>query len=155
MTDSVLLNSGIGRVVLLNDGTHVLLNTEGIGLKIQHQHATPLIGPRPEQLIHVEFIFLLKSCIITLAKLRICVISPLIRDVKSNLEIKSAILTETIKHFKLKSTILAKELIKIRMESALITKEKLQAALFATPKNSKLKEVLLRKLKDLLDNDDK
>ncbi len=153
MTDSVLLNAGIGQVVLLNNGTHVLLNIHVPGVKIINQHATPLIGPRAEQLIPVEFSFILRACLITKTLLRICITSPLLIFTKSNVKVKSAILREVTQHYKLKSTLIVKEFIRIKVKSALLIRETVKARIFAKAKNKKLKEVLLRKLREFLDED--
>lgn len=153
--DCIALNDGTS-VFLLNDGTScILLNTqiEEAGVNIDGVHAVPFIGPRAEQLIPVEFTFLLKACLITLTKLRICVRSPILIFTKSNVKVKSALLMEVVQHYKLKSTLFVKEFIRIRMESALLIRETVKAGIFANAKNKKLKEVLLRKLKEFLDED--
>jgi len=149
----VLLNSG--SKVLLNDGTSfVLLNDKEPGVHTVGTHAQPLIGPRPEQLIPVEFSFILKACLITKTLLKICVRSPLLIFTKSNVKVKSALLREVTQHYKLKSAILVKEsFIRIRFKSALLIRETVKAGIFANIKNKKLRKVLLRKLREYLDED--
>lgn len=155
MADCIVQNDGTS-LILLNDGTScILLNEQptDVGVKIEGTHPTPLIGPRPEQLIPVEFTFLLKSCLITITKLRICVRSPLLIFTKSNVKVKAALLTEVIQHYKLKSTLFVKEFVRIRMKSALLIRETVKAGIFANIKNKKLRKVLLRKLREFLDED--
>jgi len=153
MADCIVLNDG-SSLILLNDGTScILLNEQPVdaGVIIEGTHPQPLIGPRAEQLIPVEFTFLIKACLITKTLLKVCVRSPILIFTKSNVKVKSALLTEVIQHYKIKSTLFVKEFIRIRFKSATLVKETVKAGIFANAKNKKLKEVLLRKLKEFLD----
>ena len=153
MADCWQLEDGSGNW-LLEDGSGCwLLETQAPGIQIEGTHAQPLIGPRAEQLIPMEFSFILKACLITKTLLRICITSPILIFTKSNVKVKSAILREVIQHYKLKSTLIVKEFIRIKMKSALLVRETMKARIFAKSSNKKLKQVLLRKLREFLDED--
>ena len=157
MADDNCISKNDDGLILLNDGSScILLNTQieevGGGVVIEGTHATPLIGPRAEQLIPVEFSFILKACLITKTLLRICVKSPILIFTKANVKVKSAILNEVTQHYKFKSTLFVKEFIRIKMKSATLVRETVKAGIFANAKNKKLKEVLLRKLKEYLED---
>ena len=153
--DCVALNDGTS-VFLLNDGTScILLNTqieEAQGVTIEGTHAVPLVGPRAEQLLPVEFSFILRSCLITRTKLRICVKSSLTLIIQASLKFKSALLLDAKYHTKIKSATLVREVEKIGIKSTTLVKEVWRTGIFANAKNKKLKEVLLRKLREMLDD---
>ena len=155
--DCIALNDGTS-VFLLNDGTScILLNTqieEAVpGFTISGQHAGIALFGRPEQLIPVEFTFKLISCLITKTGIKICVRSTIIRTTKISSKLKSALLLESKLHLRFKSATIVKEVEKIGIKGAILIKEAWKSGIFANAKNKKLKEVLLRKLREMLDND--
>jgi len=150
--DCIALNDGSR--ILLNDGTSCILLNVQTGTDIVGTHAVPLVGPRPQQLIPVEFSFWLKSCLITKTGMRFCIKSPLLRQIESSIKIKSSLLREVTQSFKVKSTILVREKIKIFIQSTILTHESWKVmGVLANTKNKKLKKVLLRKLREFLDED--
>ena len=108
MADKLLLNDG-SSFVLLNDGTSVvLLNgapVAAIGLTLSGTHALPMIG-KGEQLIPVEFTFLLKACILYKFQSVFTIKCPIKVEVKSNIKLKSVLLVESKSPFAFKSSIL-------------------------------------------------
>ena len=107
MADKLLLNDG-SSFVLLNDGTSVVLlnGPVAVGFTLSGQHATPLIGARPEQLIPVSFTFMLKAGIIFQLKTKLKVISVILHEIKSHFKLKAPLIVETKSPFKFKSTLL-------------------------------------------------
>ena len=112
MADKLLLNDG-SSFVLLNDGTSVvLLNgapVAAVGLTISGTHAVPMIG-KGEQLIPVEFTFLLKACILTKFKNIFRLKCPIKVEVKSNCKLKSNLLVESRSPFRFKASLLLKSI---------------------------------------------
>ncbi len=171
MTDCLLLNTSNGgrEYLLLNLGSQscLLLNSQQGGVEIAGRHATPLIGPRALQLIPVEFTFRLKSCLITKIGLKVCAKSTLRVITKSSFKIKSSILNKIKETYGIKASTLIKErFTSFKVKSNTLVLKKVQAGLFANVntknkietsltkhKNKKKKEFLLRKLKEMLDED--
>ena len=154
MADCIVQNDG--SLILLNDGSSCILLNEQVavvGVDIVGTHPVPFIGARAEQLIPVEFSFWLKSCLIAKTGMKFCIKSPLLKQTASSIKIKSSLLREIAQSFKIKSTTLVKEKVKIFIESALLVKESAKMGMFANIKNPKLKKVLLRKLREFLDED--
>jgi len=160
------MSDGIFNTSIFNDD---IFNTHAVtGLTLSGTHATQAFytGGRQEQLITVEFIFKLKSCLITKTGLRICAKSALRLPTKLSTKLKSVLLSEIKSPYKIKSTLLqVKENVKIFLTSTLIVKENYKIGVFANVKdktlrkklskkykNNKIKEFLLRYLKDNLDD---
>ncbi len=161
MVDSfVLLNDGTS-FVLLNDGSSkVILNgavVPAIGLTISGTHATQAFyGARPEQLIPVEFTFRIKSCLITLSGTRVCVKAALRILTKASMRIKSLLIVEVKNSVKIKSSLLLrKQKFTMKLDASHLVPENYRIGLFANTdisKRKKIKEFLLRKLKEMSDN---
>jgi len=159
MVDSfVLLNDGTS-FVLLNDGSKVILNGEPVGgFTLSGTHATQAyFKARPEQLITVEFTFRLISCLITRQGLKICIKAALNVPVKMNVKVKS-LLIQTIKEsVKLKSGLLQPiKKLNTAWKASTVRTEKYRIGMFSNTslsKKKKLKELLLRRLKEMMDNE--
>ena len=124
------------------------------GVQIEGIHAVPLVGRRAELLIPVEFMFRLKSELIVQVVYRFKLLSTLIREIYSNIKLKSPLLIETFNSLKLKSSLLVECIHeKIKLQSTLLTKYNVHSYSPGIEKK-KLKEVLLRKLKEMVDDDD-
>ena len=147
----------------------ILETDDDVGIHLVGQpHPTQAFytGPKAEQLIPIEFIFKIKSCLITKTKVRICTKSALRLPVKTSSKLKSVLLSEVKSPYKMKSTLLmVKENVKLFLTSTLIVKENYKIGLFANVmdktlrkklskkyKTNKIKEFLLRRLKDMLDD---
>ena len=162
------MSDGIFNTSIFNDdifNTHTVTVT---GLTLSGTHATQAFytGPKAEQLIPIEFIFKIKSCLITKTKMRICTKSALRTPIRFSAKFKSVLLSEVKTPLKVKSTLLqVRENVKLFLTSTLIIREDYKIGLFANVKdkalrkklaknykNNKVKEFLLRRLKDMLDD---
>jgi len=165
---SNFLQRNDGGFFLLNDGIGcILLNTDTGGVIIKNQHATPLVGRRGQQLITVEFTFILKSCLITKAKIRVCMRSTLRAVTKTNVKVKSFLLSKFKESFAITSHLLrVQQFNTVKLKASTLVIREAKIGLFANTKNKnmkkviltkfkkkKLKELLLRRLKEELDKD--
>ena len=155
MADSILMNDG-SSFILRNDGGQILLNAHVAvgGVDIVGTHAVPLVVRRGLQLIPVEFTFWLKSCIIINIAAQMRFKSTLICPTKSSIKLKASLLVESVSSLKLKSSLLIECIRnKFRIQSPLLTQSRSTFLFRSETKNKKLKKVLLRKLKEFLDED--
>jgi len=150
-TSFVLLNDGVSKVILLD------VAAPTTGLKLEGTHPTQAIfGTRPEMLIPVEFSFKLISCLITKTGFRVCIQSVLRIPTKVNVKVKSLLIVTLKETFKVKSALL-RESVRFNTiwKSALVIRESTRIGLFSTTsinKAKKLKELLKRKLKEMLED---
>jgi hypothetical protein len=139
----------------------ILESSDDVGIHLTGQpHATQAFyGSRPEQLIDIQFIFKLKSCLITKTGLKMCIRSVLKRPVTESIKLKSILLRETKNSLKVKSTLMVKEVTKLFLASSLLKTESYKVGIFAMAegkniKKNKIRKLLLRKLKELWDKDE-
>jgi len=154
MADCIIKNDD--GLILLNDGSScILLNEQVPGVIIEGTHATQLIAPRAARLDFVEFTFWLNAGIIYQVIHQSRLISILVREVLSNLKLKSSLLIGINFPYKIKSTLIAEaKQTKIYLESYVIKQISDSFILSSKTINEKLKKVFLRKLLEDIDKDD-
>ena len=165
MADFVELNTG--GFILLNTGRGcLLLNTDTGGVTIKNQHATPMVFSRPQQLITVDYSFILKSCLITKTGVKLCLKGATRAISKSSIKIKGALLKKFKESFAVTSSLLIKQRFNwLKVKSATLVMENVKIGIFANTarknlkktkmnehKLKKKKEFLLRRLKEMLDD---
>jgi len=125
------------------------------GVQIVGQHATQLIGPRAARLDPVEFTFQLKACTITLTKLRVCVKSTLITESLSHLKLKALLIVESQSSSKLKAAILVRIIEStVKIQSNILTKISHTFMVGSKTRTENLKKALLKKLREMMEDDD-
>ena len=145
--------------LILEDST-----TDQTGVRIEGHHAQPAMFRRAEILIPTEFTFKITSCLITKLKIRICIASALRISTKMNIKLKAGLIVRERFTTKLKSTTLLKNSLRVFLTSATLIKESYKVGLFANVttkkapvsnkyKIKKVKELLLKRLKELWDED--
>jgi len=145
--DHILLNDDTD--LLLNDGSFVLLNVD-LGVVLAGTHPTQLVFARGEQLIDVEFTFWLRAALLIRTLITFRTFSCLIRNVASNIKLKSCLRRNVESSAKVKSALLRKESSKkVNVKSHTIPSKNLEQF----KDKAKLKKVLLRKLKEMMDED--
>lgn len=157
MADCIIKNDD--GLILLNDGTScILLNAApvvGGGVTLEGVHAVPLIGARGLQLIPVEFTFWLRAGLLIKVGFKFRLISTLLRVIQSNIKLKSSLLVESASSLKIKSALLIECIReKIGIKSLILTKTRSTFILGSKTENKKLKKVLLRKLREYMEDDD-
>jgi len=152
MTHSVvLLNDGTS-VVLLNNGNQVLLNAEGIthGVDIVGTHPTPMVFRRGEQLLDVEFTFWINAALLIKTYTTFRAFACILRNVGSNVKVKSCLRRNVESSAKIKSGLLREQKSdKINIKSHTIPSKDLEKF----KDKAKLKKVLLRKLREIMEDD--
>ena len=130
------------------------------GVTISGTHATPLIvtgvfDKLPEQLISVEFVFWLTATTIQKVQEKFKLLSTLLKNSISKRRLKSTILTESRTSFKVKSPMLVLRESIFKINSAIITApNKSPTYIFnAGIKNKKARELLLRKLSEIIEDE--
>jgi len=155
MVDCIIKNDD--GLILLNDGTSCILLNEQVveGVVIEGTHATQLIAPRAGRLDFVEFTFWLNAGIIYKIIHQSRLVSILIREIISNLKLKSSLLIGINFPYKIKSTLIAEtKQTKIYLESYVTKQISDSFILGSNTINEKLKKVFLRKLLEDIDKDD-
>ncbi len=169
MADSVLLNTSDNsnsQVVLLNTGKHVLLNTHIPGLHIINKHATELIGPKPEQLIPVEFTFRIIATTIRAIESRLKIqanltiktkterygfLSVLIKPVRESVKVKGLLVRNIQTKFKLRSPLLKFYTISVNKPKRDVYEKRKQVQ---ESEQKNLKNALSKLLKNVLEDDE-
>jgi len=155
MADNLLEINDAGDTLEINDaGDQLLISVEVVGgVDIVGVHAVPL--QRVLQLIPVEFTFWLKSALIVKVEYRFTLISTLLTELYASIKLKSPLLIEVFNSLKLKSLLIKPIWERIKLQSTLVTKSESLFAIESKTKNKKLKKVLLKKLREYLEDDDK
>jgi len=155
MADNLLEINDAGDTLEINNaGDQLLISVEVVGgVDIVGVHAVPFRAVL--QLIPVEFTFWLQSTLIVKTLYRFTLLSTLIKTLESTIKLKSPLLIEVFNSLKLKSLLIKPIWERIKLQSLLVTKTKSIFALESKTKNKKLKKVLLKKLREYLEDDDK
>ena len=139
-----------GDLVLLNDGSSCILYNLQVGITLVGTHPTPMLFRRGEQLIDVEFTFWLRAALLIKTYTTIRAFGCLIRNLASHIKIKSCLRRSVESSSKVKSALLKESSSrKINVSADTIPSKNIEH--FKNKVN--LKKVLLRKLKEMMDED--
>ncbi len=138
----------------VTEAINTVVAVAATGVNIVGTHAVPMIG-RGERFIDVEYTFILKSCLVKAVAGQARFRSTIICPTGITAKLKSALTISFESQYRFKSaSLIESRSHKSNLVSAILTKLDTTVILKGNTVNEKLKKVLLRKLKEMLDEED-